>query len=169
MKQTDTIKKNIFYSPSDDVKYDFESILKRFESFINTYDKYEKYHLIFATDSLFRKNNTVFSSAIILHRIGKGAIYFYNKYVVKNNMSVKARIFQETTESILIAQEFLDILGNSPIMERIDGFLVDIDAGENGLSREAMTECLSYVHSCGFKGRVKPESTARMCADKHTR
>lgn len=80
-----------FISPSDgilDIHQVFEAIL----NYINA-EPEEKYRLIIGTDSQPKQGDTVFVTAIIIYRIGRGGRFFYRKEHDVSKFSMKQRIF----------------------------------------------------------------------------
>src|SRR3990172_9802170 len=60
------------------------------------------YNLIIGTDS-FLNSETLFVSAVIIHRVGHGGRYFYKKNPRRKMDNLKQRIFFEATMSLLLA------------------------------------------------------------------
>src|SRR5437879_13839291 len=59
----------------------------------------ERYNLIIGTDSLLG-DDTCFVTAIIIHRLGHGARYFYHKFRNRKIESLRHRILFETSLSL---------------------------------------------------------------------
>jgi len=57
------------------------------------------YKIIVGTDSMVR-DNTCFISAVVVHRLGKGARYYYRKKTHSKIKSLRQKIFYETALSL---------------------------------------------------------------------
>ena len=57
------------------------------------------YKLIIGTDSQVHKE-TYFVTAVVVHRVGKGARYYYNRKMYENINSLRQRIFMEAATSL---------------------------------------------------------------------
>jgi len=127
----------------------------------------QRYRLIIGTDS-FLNSETLFVSAVIIHKIGHGGRYFYKKTRHRKIESMRQRIFYETTMSIELA---------SAIRERLDanglgGMQVEIhlDVGTNGDTKEIIKEVVGMVTGSGYPAVTKPDSFgASKVADRHSR
>ncbi len=114
------------------------------------------------TDSDSKDGKTVYATAVVVHRVGNGATYFYRKVVEKGRHDMYTRLFREAELSVEMAKMVKDILGVSPI--------VHLDIGEEGESSKVMPTLVGYVVGMGFKCIVKPESfAAYKVAHRHTK
>ena len=105
---------------------------------LNFYEKWKEYDsqcdIIIGTDSQNR-HDTKFVSVICMTCQGHGGIFFYHtKHVNPKITSVKQKLQQETSDSLLLAGELIDILENDKKYE--DMYLdcpisIHIDAGNN--------------------------------------
>ncbi len=131
------------------------------------------YNLVIGTDSKVRRENGVqkvdFVTAIVIHRKGKGARYFWLKSKKDKVYSLRDKIYIETLLSLELAQKLVPIL-----KEELAGFApydleIHIDVGEAGPTREMIKEVVGLVTGNGFTAKTKPESYgAFVVADKHT-
>ena len=64
-----------------------------------------KYKLIVGTDS-YQRDEVCFVTAIIMHRVGKGAVYYYRKKREQVAYGLKQRIFLEASISLEVAALF---------------------------------------------------------------
>ncbi|MFQ5736933.1 MAG: ribonuclease H-like YkuK family protein [Thermodesulfobacteriota bacterium] len=127
----------------------------------------QRYNLIIGTDS-FLNSETLFVSAVIVHRIGRGGRYFYRKARHRKMESMRQRIFYETTMSIELA---------SVIRERLEsnGFKelpveIHLDVGTNGETRDIIKEVVGMVTGSGYPAVTKPGSFgASKVADRHSK
>lgn len=127
-----------------------------------------QYKVVIGTDSQTRENETIFVTALIVQRIGKGAIFFYTKYRHDAIRDLRYRIYRETEYS-LKAVETLKKNG-------FFGFFVDIpmeihlDVGQQGETRKLIQEVVGWVTSVGYTAKIKPESyAASAVADRFTK
>lgn len=127
----------------------------------------QTYNLIIGTDS-FLNSETLFVSAVIIHRIGHGGRYFYKKTPRRKMDSLRQRIFYEATMSIELASLIkarLDENGMKKLAVEIH-----LDAGDKGETREIIRELVGMVTGSGYAARTKPESFgASKVADRHSK
>lgn len=130
------------------------------------------YHLVIGTDSQVKRikghSETDFVTAIVLHRQGKGARYFWKKDRVERTPLLRERIYIETQRSLDTAHELVPEIRS--LMEKRHCFLeIHIDVGEQGRTREIIREVVGMVTGNGFVAKTKPESWgAFSVADKYT-
>lgn len=130
-------------------------------------DPRQTYSLIIGTDS-FLNSETLFVSAVIIHRVGHGGRYFYKKTPRRKMDSLRQRIFYEATMSIELASLMKARLDESGL-ERLP-VEIHIDAGENGATREIIRELVGMVTGSGYAARTKPSSFgASKVADRHSK
>lgn len=130
------------------------------------------YSLVIGTDSKSQKLNGEekidFVTAVVIHRIGKGGRYFWQKNKESRIKTLRDKIYTETLLSLGLAQKLVPQLKT-----KIDGSRYDleihIDVGQNGPTREMIKEVVGIVNGNGFTAKTKPESYgAFVVADKHT-
>jgi len=157
-----------FYSGSDEKKaLSFEEAMAQAVDFINE-NPCVKYNVIVGSDSLYRPWHTVFATVFAVHRVGMGARFWYAQSKEKFPRNIHVRLMREAADSVEIMQTLL----NSQIAKLVpkDNFSVHIDAGENGESKNVITEIIGYVGAMGFKCECKPSSAiAANCADRFTK
>jgi predicted RNase H-related nuclease YkuK (DUF458 family) len=125
------------------------------------------YNLIIGTDS-FLNSETLFVSAVIIHRVGHGGRYFYRKNPRRKMDNLKQRIFYEASMSIELAsivKNRLDEsgLGKLPVE-------IHLDVGEKGETKEIIRELVGMVTGSGYAARTKPDSFgASKVADRHSK
>ena len=128
-----------------------------------------KYSVIIGSDSQ-KKNNgqkTDFVTAIIVHRIGSGGIYFWRRIIDTRPKALKQRIFEEALLSIITAQELLDLFKKNGILGF--NFEIHVDMGQKGATREWINEVVGMVRNSGFTVKTKPAAYgASKVADRHT-
>lgn len=126
------------------------------------------YKLIVGSDSHPCADGTCFVSAIIIHRLGKGARYYYHKQIKNRISSLSQRIFSETALSLDLA----DRLSNGLKEHGREDMPVEIhlDVGTHGATRELVKDVIGMVVGSGFDACIKPDATgASKVADRYTR
>lgn len=154
-----------FISPTSGV-LSFDEMFAMVVDYINQSPD-QTYNLIIGTDS-FLNSETLFVSAVIIHRVGHGGRYFYKKNPRRKMENLKQRIFFEATMSIELA---------SVIKTRLDdnGFRklpveIHLDVGDKGETREIIRELVGMVTGSGYAARTKPDSFgASKVADRHSK
>src|SRR5690554_4136273 len=125
-----------FSSPSLG-KISIERVFEDINSFIKE-NPQARYKIIVGTDSMTR-NETVFVSAIVIHRLGRGARYYYRKEARRHINSLRQRIFYETALSMEISTHLKDFLATSSLWEIVK-LEVHVDIGNNGRTRDMIRE-----------------------------
>ena len=128
----------------------------------------QKYHVVIGTDSqLKNRTQTDFVTAIIVHRVGSGGIYFLQRAVDHKKRALKQRIFEEATRSLQTAHLLLDSFKTNGIAD-LD-FSIHVDIGTRGPTREIIREVVAMIRGSGFRVKTKPDSYgASSVADRHT-
>lgn len=126
------------------------------------------YKIIIGTDSQVARGSTQFISAVIIHRLGKGARYYYRKKNHRKIKSLRQKIFFETALSLelggLVAKGFSDLGCEGMKVE------IHIDAGTHGDTRDLIREVVGMVTGSGFRAKIKPDAYgASSVADRHTK
>lgn len=124
------------------------------------------YDLVIGSDSQYHGGFTVFVTAVIIHRVGKGAKLFYTKSKVNKNLDICTKILRETYCSIEVMQK----IEEDDIVYALNNYSIHVDAGQNGNSRKILKECISYVHGFGYDCKTKPDAyVASKVADRYTK
>ncbi|KJS18811.1 MAG: hypothetical protein VR72_21640 [Clostridiaceae bacterium BRH_c20a] len=144
-----------------------ERVFKDINNFISQ-APWDKYKIIVGTDSM-TKHETVFVSAIVIHRQGRGARYYYRKESRRHINSLRQRIFYETALSLEISIHLKEFLATSSLLERVK-LEVHVDIGNNGQTRDLIREIVGMVTGSGLVAKIKPDSFgATKVADRHTK
>jgi len=144
-------------------------------SSISTFVKEEParlYRLVIGTDSQAHSNGGKgeidYVTAIIIHRQGRGARYFWRKTKKGKTPILREKIYTETLMSLEIAQDMVPSLREAVSPAKYD-LEIHIDVGSLGPTREMIKEVVGMVNGNGFTAKTKPESWgASSVADKHT-
>jgi|SRR3989344_3897118 len=130
------------------------------------------YRLIIGTDSQVKRLNGEkecdYVTAIVIHRKGSGARYFWQKHRVKAPAVLRDKIYTETTISLSTAHEIVPNIRKVISPSKYD-LEIHIDVGPIGQTRDMIREVVGMVNGNGFVAKTKPESWgASTVADKHT-
>lgn len=125
------------------------------------------YKVIIGSDSQV-KSETCFITAIVVHRMGKGARYYYRKKLQRKIKSLRQKIFYETALSLEVGSMVANYLSGSGL----DDLEVEIhiDVGKQGETRDLIREIVGMVTGSGFQAKIKPDAyAASSVADKYTK
>ncbi|MFZ7102187.1 MAG: ribonuclease H-like YkuK family protein [Peptococcaceae bacterium] len=148
-------------------KISIERVFEDINKFVNAEPR-SKYKIIVGTDSM-TKTETVFVSAIVIHRLGRGARYYYRKESRRHIKSLRQRIFYETALSLAITTHLKEFLATSSLLEKVD-LEVHVDIGNNGETRKLIREIVGMVTGSGLVAKIKPDSFgASKVADRYTK
>jgi len=161
--------KDLFYNPTQG-ELSLDEVIGEISSFIK-YEPADFYRVVIGTDSQARRVNGKaeidFVSAIVVHRTGRGARYFYNKTKKFIRPVLRDKIYTETLMSLELAQTLVPKLRSKVSPGKYD-FEIHIDVGPLGPTRDMIREVVGMVNGNGFKAKTKPESWGASCvADKH--
>lgn len=154
-----------FHSPTFGT-LSFDEMFKRLVEYVEE-DPSHKYNLIIGSDSFLGKE-TLFVTAVVVHRVGHGGRYFYRKHRRRKMENMRHRIVYETTMSI----EFASVMGERLSENGLSKLSVEIhlDVGTNGDTREIIKEVVGMVTGCGYTAVTKPDSYgACKVADRHSK
>lgn len=148
-------------------KVDLEK-LKHIVSSFMAEDKKAQYEIIVGTDSQkVRKDTYDFVSALIVHRVGAGGIYFWKRIVQERKISLKERIYQEATMSLVTSENFVNFFRTNGISKY--NIQIHVDIGHNGETRSLITEVVGMIRGSGYEVKIKPDSYgASTVADRYT-
>lgn len=126
-----------------------------------------QYRVMIGSDSRVHSDCVDCISAIVLHRVGRGARYFWMRTRKEHFHTLRDRIWYEAICSTTLARSVLDALTErsawGPDLE------VHVDVGRNGPTKELIQEICGYVRAYGFAVYIKPEAhAAASVADRHT-
>ncbi len=144
----------------------FEEVVEKIAGYIEE-EGDSKYRVVIGTDSQTRNRTDVdFVSAIIVHRVGRGGIYFWQREKVKKPYALRERIYEEASRSMVLAQDFLQTFKNKLLEYDLE---IHVDIGRLGETRAMINEVVGMIRGSGFKVKIKPEAYgAQSVADKYT-
>lgn len=129
-------------------------------------DTKASYEIIIGTDSEAQNGSAHYVSALIVHKKGRGGIYFWNRQKVDKIFSMRQRIWQEALTSLQIAEKLVDDFAQMGLRD-LD-LEIHVDVGPNGPTRELISEIEGMIKANGFKVQTKPSSWgASHVADRH--
>lgn len=156
----------IFISPSKG-KLNLDELVEDILDYVSAAPDFA-YQLIVGSDSHSCTEGTTFVTAVIIHRQGKGARYYYKKEIRSAIKSLNQRIFLETAASLELADRLSAALrehGREDMKPEIH-----LDVGTHGATRDLVKEVIGMVVGSGFNARIKPEASgASKVADRFTR
>ncbi|MBU7005502.1 ribonuclease H-like YkuK family protein [Phosphitispora fastidiosa] len=126
----------------------------------------DRFRLIIGTDSQPGKA-TCFVTAIIVHREGKGARFYYRRTYDKTPFTLRHRIFEEASRSLEMAGHIIQYLSSMLPEVTIE---IHVDIGEKGRTRDLIQQVVQMINLSGFAAKVKPFSYgATKVADRFTK
>jgi predicted RNase H-related nuclease YkuK (DUF458 family) len=126
----------------------------------------EDYNIIVGSDSQ-TNGSTKMITAIVVHRIGSGGIFFYSSDTYQKIHDLRARIYRETELSIACANQLIDMFLDTDTAYSIE---IHSDIGVYGKTKELIREIVGYVTSMGFPCAIKPDAmAASTVADKFSK
>ncbi len=155
-----------FHSPTYG-EMDFYEVVERVIKYISV-DKNNHYKIIIGTDSeLTTEHIADFVTAVVLHRVGFGGIYFWARVSHNSIHSLRQRMWEEASYSLLLAQRIIEEFRRKSLFHF--NLEIHVDIGENGDTREMISEIVGMIRGNGFEVKTKPDAFgASNVADRHT-
>jgi hypothetical protein len=125
------------------------------------------YKIVIGTDSHTTKNVTTMVTALIVHRVGRGAVFYFRKMRSRAMPDLRKRIYRETELSL----ELVDALMKVGLDELCTVWPLEIhvDIGQRGETKALIQEITGWITSVGYTVRIKPDSFgASSVADRFT-
>jgi predicted RNase H-related nuclease YkuK (DUF458 family) len=131
-------------------------------------DSERQYRIVIGTDSQPHNGSGVdFVTAIVVHCVGTGGIYFWKRTVNKKKYVLRQRMYEEATMSLAMAETVLALLHKDGITKY--DVEIHVDIGKVGDTREMIAEIVGMVRGSGYAVKTKPESyAASKVADRYT-
>lgn len=156
-----------FVSPTRGI-LTFDGVFEDIRSYIDE-DPTASYRLIVGTDSRAREDIT-FVTAVVIHRVGRGARYYYEKRKHGKLASLRQRIYYETALSLNLGSKIAARLASNGWSELDLDLEIHLDIGQEGATKSMIREIVGMVTGSGFDAKIKPESYgASSVADKYTK
>lgn len=156
---------NLFHSPTKG-PLSYDHLISDLLDYV-AQEPHARYKLIVGTDSHTR-TDLCFVTAIIIHRLGKGARYYYRRRHQQRIRSLRQKIFYETAVSLSLAEK----LAESMVAAGAAALNVEIhlDVGESGETKDLIRDVVGMVTGSGFHAEIKPNSYgASKVADRYTK
>lgn len=146
-------------------RLDWGEALSKMVWFMGT-DKTASYEVIIGTDSEATNGSADFVTAMIVHKKGRGGIYFWGRQKVEKLYSMRQRIWQEALISLGLAEKMVGDFADMGLVEL--NLEIHVDIGPNGETRAMIAEIVGMIRANGFKVATKPASWgASHVADRH--
>ena len=146
-------------------RLDWEQALEKAVWFMGT-DTNASYEVIIGTDSEAQNGTADYVSALIVHKKGRGGIYFWSRQKVEKIFSMRQRIWQEALISLALAEKMVADFAEMGL--RDFNLEIHVDIGPNGETRAMISEIVGMIRANGFKVATKPASWgASHVADRH--
>lgn len=159
-----SLQDGMFHSPTKG-PMTYERLVKDLVDYVAE-DAHASYKLIVGTDSHTR-TDLCFVTAIVIHRIGKGARFYYRRHHQPKIRSLRQKIFYETAISLSMAERLAGSLAQTGAGLNVE---IHLDVGEHGETRELIREVVGMVTGSGFRAAIKPNSYgASKVADRYTK
>lgn len=129
----------------------------------------EDYKIIIGSDSQNKESRlkTTFVTALIVHRVGKGARYYFHRRSRPMVKNMRQRMFTEASLSLMLCGELRELLHDQKLVQNLE---VHLDVGQNGATEPLIKELVGWVEGSGYEARIKPDSfVASKVADRYTR
>lgn len=137
-------------------------------------DTEKNYVVMVGSDSQVKSDHINYVNAIVIHRVGKGAKFYYSKTVEPTipTMMPKDMMFMRIQKETAASIEIMNQLMNTELFMMLpyDNFEIHIDIGPNGKSNEMMTFITGWIKGLDINCKIKPESTTAYCtANKYSK
>lgn len=130
-------------------------------------DPKASYKLVLGTDSQTSRRGTTLVTALIIHRVGKGARFFFRRIYSRPLNDLRYRIYKETELSLETAERLNR--GGMGELVSVWPLEIHIDIGQQGDTKMLIQEIKGWVTSVGYEARIKPHSFgASSVADRFT-
>jgi predicted RNase H-related nuclease YkuK (DUF458 family) len=156
----------VFYHPRKG-RITMDEMVQEIEDYIHA-DPKADYKVMIGTDSQTTRSETMFVTAIIIQRVGKGALFFYTRQHTDAIFDLRYRIYRETELSL----QCIDLLKEKGFFEITSDLPMEIhlDVGQRGETRKVIQEVVGWVTSVGLEAKIKPEAyAASAVADRFTK
>ncbi len=127
------------------------------------------YKLIVGADSQPQSARyaTLFVTAIIVHRVGKGARFYFLKRPYRKPLAFRQRIFSEAAMALEVVQALEEALRDAELKVPIE---IHLDIGEGGETKALIKDIVGWMMQSGYETKIKPDSFgASKVADRFTK
>lgn len=163
------INENTIFTSGTGEKLSFLEVIEKIKNYISTIPE-DEYRISIGTDSMTH-TSTMFALAIVVHRVGKGGIFFCKRFNHKMIANLREKLYAETSLSINTTEILLDKLFEYD--EDIDKKIrlsIHLDIGESGPTKDLIKELEGWVAALGYDYAIKPDAyAASTIADKYSK
>jgi len=163
------MEQNSYFNSPKKGRLRLNGVITELKAFIKE-DPEAYYTLVVGSDSRGYRNAVDYVSVIVIHRVGTGGRYFWQRTNGTKLYTLRDKIYKETLLSLELAQELVPKLKTAlnPDVTKYN-LEIHVDVGEHGDTREMLKEIVGMVRGNGFDCKTKPQSYgASVVADKHT-
>ena len=150
-------------------KIPFSDVVNEIEAYVSK-EPDNEYKVSIGTDSMTH-TSTLFVLAIVVHRVGKGGIFFYKRFHHEYISNLREKLYTETSLSISATELLLEKLFE--IDEDIDKKIklsIHLDIGETGPTKDLIKELEGWVTALGYDYAIKPDAyAASTIADRYSK
>ena len=147
----------------------FSEVINKIENYVSD-DPDNEYRVSIGTDSMTH-TSTLFVLAIVVHRVGKGGIFFYKRFQHDYINNLRDKLYAETSLSISATEFLMEKLFE--IDEDIDSKIklsIHLDIGETGPTKDLIKELEGWVTALGYDYAIKPDAyAASSIADRYSK
>lgn len=147
---------------------DFDALIGQVQGFLER-ENNSHFKIIVGTDSeLTIKDTAHFVSAVVVHHVGHGGVYFWGQATKSGIKDLRQRMYEEATYSLSLAQRLIDEFKKKELP--LEKFLeIHVDVGMGGDTKVMINEIVGMIKGSGFLCKTKPDSFgASNVADRHT-
>jgi uncharacterized protein len=143
----------------------FSEICKFIRDTIHLDGNHHTFRILIGTDSQNHGSigTTRYVTAIILHKVGKGANFFVKRQDEPFTRSLRQKIWQESYLTLQYASELDQELADVLQLDNVE-FQVHVDCGSNGPTRDLIQEVCGLFTAAGYDVVTKPYSAAASSA-----
>lgn len=156
----------LLFNSSNGAKLNVKEVATEIIAFMRA-EPNRSYKVTIGTDSeIYDKTSADFVTAIVVHRIGNGGRFFWNRNELHKLYTMRDRIMQEVIVSIEIAKSVLSYLRQFDAPQY--DLEVHVDVGTNGTSSKMIQEIVGMVRANNLEAKTKPEAyAASSVADRY--
>lgn len=148
------------------INIQFENVPERLLNFYEINKEYDnQMDIVIGTDSQNFPGATKVVTVIAMVCERHGGIYMYRTKKIDLIDNVKQKLQFETGDSLLLAQDLVDILESDAKYHEMYAsceLSIHVDAGnsDRGKTKRLIPELIGWINSCGYHAKVKPDSFA---------
>ena len=164
---TQQIPQPYLFVASNGARLNATEVVAAMAKFMAAETKYN-YKITIGTDSEgLTDKRADFVTAIVIHRVGNGGIYFWRRILGTQKFhTLRDRIYNEVLLSLEIAHHFLET-AKAQGLPHFD-FEIHIDVGSDGATKVMLQELVGMIRANNFTAKTKPDSyAASKVADRH--